>query len=157
MGTSVDNKSMHRLILGYRSGLVFFVAGMQCFLAFWLWRRYQENSTLEFNGQVATGIQNRESLIYCMPLSIINRSSYFFLESEFLRYHIYPCISRTPILKPKNKFFLFLGKNFIEKFILAFSFRHAMVTRKNLSWTFLISVFDPCLSWGRFFGSIFRL
>ena len=38
-----------------------------------------------------------------------------------------PCISRPPILEPKNKFFLFLGKNFLEKLILyflEFSFRY---------------------------------
>ena len=37
------------------------------------------------------------------------------------------CISWPPILEPKNKFFLFLGKNFLEKLILyflEFSFRY---------------------------------
>ena len=29
-----------------------------------------------------------------------------------------PCISRPPILEPKNKFSLFLGENFLEKLIL---------------------------------------
>ena len=42
-------------------------------------------------------------------------------------YRIYPWINWPPILKPKNKFFLFLGKNFLEKLILyflEFSFRY---------------------------------
>ena len=44
-----------------------------------------------------------------------------------MTYRIYLCISRPPILEPKNKFFLFLGKNFLEKLILyflEFSFRY---------------------------------
>ena len=40
-----------------------------------------------------------------------------FLE-EKLTYRIYPCISQSPILEPKTKFFLFLGENFGEKLIL---------------------------------------
>ena len=31
MGTSADSEGMHRIIMGSRSGLVFFVAGMQMF------------------------------------------------------------------------------------------------------------------------------
>ena len=48
-----------------------------------------------------------------------------------MTYRIYPGISQSPILEPKNKFFLFLGENFREKkkfYILEFSFRHAIVT-----------------------------
>ena len=43
-----------------------------------------------------------------------------------------PVYKLTPILEPKNKFFLFLGKNFLENlsFILEFSFRYTMVTQK---------------------------
>ena len=33
-------------------------------------------------------------------------------------YKSIPCISRRPISEPKNKFFLFLGENFLEKLIL---------------------------------------
>ena len=33
-------------------------------------------------------------------------------------YKLIPCISLPPILEPKNKFFLFLGENFLEKLIL---------------------------------------
>ena len=33
-------------------------------------------------------------------------------------YKSIPCISRSPILEPKNKSFLFLGENFLEKLIL---------------------------------------
>ena len=33
-------------------------------------------------------------------------------------YCINPYISRSPILEPKNKFFVFLGENFLEKLIL---------------------------------------
>ena len=32
-------------------------------------------------------------------------------------YKSIPCIGRAPILEPKNKFFLSLGKNFLEKLI----------------------------------------
>ena len=42
----------------------------------------------------------------------------FALESFTIGYRVYPCISRLPILEPKNKFFLFLGENFLEKLIL---------------------------------------
>ena len=40
-------------------------------------------------------------------------------------YKSIPCISRPPILEPKNKFFLFLCKNFLEKrlFYLRSSFQ----------------------------------
>ena len=40
-------------------------------------------------------------------------------------YKSIPCISRPPILEPKNKFFLFLCKNFLEKpiFYLRISFQ----------------------------------
>lgn len=43
------------------------------------------------------------------------------------------CISRPPILGPKNKFFIFLSENFLENvsFVLEFSFRCTMVTRKS--------------------------
>ena len=33
-------------------------------------------------------------------------------------YKSIPCISRPPILEPKNKFFSFLGENFLKKVIL---------------------------------------
>ena len=71
-----------------------------------------------------------------------------------------PVYKLTPILEPKNKFFLFLGKNFLEKliFYLRIFFQvHYGYTKKNCSELFLISVFDPCISRGRFFGPIFRL
>lgn len=76
--------------------------GCKCFLAFWFWREYQENSTQKFNGQVASRIQFRESLIYCMPLSIINRSSYFFLESKFLSYQV-PVVLMVRHCYPEDK------------------------------------------------------
>ena len=44
-------------------------------------------------------------------------------------YKLIPCISRPPILEPKNKFFLFLCKNFLEKLIF-YLIRHAIVARK---------------------------
>ena len=33
-------------------------------------------------------------------------------------YKSIPCISQPPILEPKNRFFLFVGENFLEKLIL---------------------------------------
>ena len=43
----------------------------------------------------------------------------FSVELPYFPVHkLIPCISRPPILEPKNKFFLFLGENFLEKLIL---------------------------------------
>ena len=47
-------------------------------------------------------------------------------EMQFVHVHVpylpvyksIPCISPPPILEPKNKFFVFLGENFLEKLIL---------------------------------------
>ena len=61
------------------------------------------------------------------------------LHQCHISYGIYPCISRPPILEPKNKFFLFLCKNFLEtiSFILELPFMYAMVTWKKSqqTWT----------------------
>ena len=38
-----------------------------------------------------------------------------YIITELFMYCIYPCISRPPILEPKNRFFSFLYKNFLEK------------------------------------------
>ena len=60
-------------------------------------------------------------------------------------YKLNPCISRPPILEPKNKFFLFLGKNFLEKLILyflEFSFRYYGYMKKitaSLDMKFIIA------------------
>ena len=46
------------------------------------------------------------------------------------------CINWPPILEPKNKFFLFLGKNFLEKLILyflEFSFRYYGYMKKIIA------------------------
>ena len=47
-------------------------------------------------------------------------------------YKSIPCISWPPILKAKNRFFLFLGENFLEKliFYLRIFFEVTMVTQK---------------------------
>ena len=62
-------------------------------------------------------------------------------------------------MEPKNKFFLFLGKNFLEKliFYLRIFFQVHYGYTKNLSWTFFITVCEPCVSQGGIFGPIFRL
>ena len=63
------------------------------------------------------------------------------------------CISRPPILEPN-------GKNFLEKviFYLRIFFQvHYGYKKKICPELFLMSVFDPCVSQGRFFGQIFRL
>ena len=61
----------------------------------------------------------------------------------------------TPILEPKNKFFLFLGKNFLETLIfylrIFFQVRYCY-TKKICPELFLVSAFDPCINWGWFFG-----
>ena len=53
-------------------------------------------------------------------------------------YHIYPCISQHPILEPKNKFSLFLSKNFLEKlnFYLRIFFQVRYGYTQNLSEVF---------------------
>ena len=49
------------------------------------------------------------------------------------KYRIYPCISRLPTFEPKNRLFLFLGKNFLEKtYLLSFFQVHPGYT-KNLA------------------------
>ena len=50
-------------------------------------------------------------------------------------YKLIPCISRLPILEPKNKFFVFLGKNFLENiiFYLRIFFQAPYGYMKNLS------------------------
>ena len=56
--------------------------------------------------------------------------------------------------------FLISGKNFLEKLIFylrIFFHVHYGYTKKICPELFLISVFDPCISEGRFFGPIFRL
>ena len=54
-----------------------------------------------------------------------------------LAYNSIPCVSRAPILEPENKFFLLLGKNFLEKliFYLRIFFQVHYGYTKNLSWT----------------------
>ena len=55
---------------------------------------------------------------------------------------------------------IFLGKNVLEKliFYLRIFFQvHYGCMKKNLSGTFLMPVFDLCISRGRFFEPIFRL
>ena len=70
----------------------------------------------------------------------------------------YPCIqSRLPTFEPKNKLFLFLGNNFLERLIFYLSFRYTMVTRKICPELFLISVFDPCINRGPISGPILRV
>ena len=70
----------------------------------------------------------------------------------------YPCIQcRLPTFEPKNKLFLFLGNNFLERLIFYLSFRYTMVTRKICPELFLISVFDPCINRGPIFGLILRV
>ena len=61
-----------------------------------------------------------------------------------------PCISQPFPLKPKNKFFLFLGKNFLDKLFcyLRIFFQYPMVTWKICPELFFISIFDPCKGWG---------
>ena len=49
--------------------------------------------------------------VFCFHVCLLQNSRLV------LVYCIYPCISRQLILEPKNKFFLFLGKNFLEKVI----------------------------------------
>ena len=50
---------------------------------------------------------------------------------------IYPCISRPPILEPKNKFFLFLCKNFLEKLLfylrISFQIRYGFMKKTTAS------------------------
>ena len=62
-------------------------------------------------------------------------------------YKSIPCIpvSWLPIFEPKNKLFLFLGKNFLEKliFYLQFFFQKPHGYTKNLSWTFFDLSFWP--------------
>ena len=55
------------------------------------------------------------------------------------------CISQPPILEPQNKFFLFLGKNFLAKFIfyLRVFFQVCYGYTKNLSWNFFYLSFGP--------------
>ena len=55
------------------------------------------------------------------------------------------CVSRPPILEPTNKFFLFLGKNFLEKliFYLRIFFQVCYGYTKNYSWTFFYLSFWP--------------
>ena len=70
----------------------------------------------------------------------------------------YPCIQcRLLTFEPKNKLFLFLGNNFLERLIFYLSFRYTMVTRKICPELFLISVFDPCINRGPIFGPILRV
>ena len=70
----------------------------------------------------------------------------------------YPCIQcRLHTFEPKNKLFLFLGNNFLERLIFYLSFRYTMVTRKICPELFLISVFDPCINRGPIFGPILRV
>ena len=47
---------------------------------------------------------------------------------------IYPCITRPPFGRQKNKSFLFLSRNFLEKpiFYLRIFFRYTMVTQKKI-------------------------
>ena len=66
-------------------------------------------------------------------------------------YHIYLWISPShvqldsPILEPKNKFFLFLGTNYLEKliFYLRIFFQVCYGYKKNLSWTLFDLSFWP--------------
>ena len=39
------------------------------------------------------------------------------ISTVFTPVQVYPAYKSTPILEPKNKFFLFLGKNAFEKLI----------------------------------------
>ena len=52
-------------------------------------------------------------------------------------YRIYPCISRPPTLEPKNKFFLFLWKNFLEKLLfyrrISFQIRYGFMKKTTAS------------------------
>ena len=77
------------------------------------------------------------------------------LHTVFTRVYVDP-----PILEPKNKFFLFLGKNVLQKliFYLRICFQvHYVHTKKYCPELFFISVFDPSISWGQFFGPTFKL
>ena len=78
---------------------------------------------------------------------------------------IYPCISQSRVLgippfwSQKISFPFFWVRIFLKNLflILEFSFRYTMVTWKICPDLFLNSVFDPWISWGLFFGVIFRL
>ena len=62
--------------------------------------------------------------------------NYNLISTVFTRIQVEPVYKSTPILEPKNRFFLFLGKNFLEKLILyflEFSFRYYGYMKKNYS------------------------
>ena len=70
-------------------------------------------------------------------------------------YCIYPCTSTvdpvynsTPTLEPKKCFSYSSVRIFLKNlsFILEFSLRNTMVTRKICPEFFFLSVFDPCIS-----------
>ena len=65
-----------------------------------------------------------------------------------MKYRIYPCIRRSPILEPKNKFFLFLCKNFLEKLLfylrISFQIRYGFMKKTTAS---LDVKFTSLLSW----------
>ena len=46
-------------------------------------------------------------------------------------YKSIPCISRPPILEPKNKFFLFLWKNFLFDLRISFQIRYGLMKKEN--------------------------
>ena len=60
-------------------------------------------------------------------------------------YKSIPCISQPPILEPKIEFFLFPGKNFLEKLIFSLKnfFQVHYGYTKNLSETFFDISFSP--------------
>ena len=75
-------------------------------------------------------------------------------------YHIYPCISQPPFWSPKISFSYFWLRIFLKNiFCLRIIFFQVCYDymKKICPELFLISVFDPCISRGRYFGPIFRL
>ena len=57
-------------------------------------------------------------LLFCLVIILIINQSFFKITFYLPYSPVYksiPCISRPPNLEPKNKFFLFLCKNFLEK------------------------------------------
>ena len=61
------------------------------------------------------------------------------ISTIFTPVQVDPVYKSTPILEPKNKFFLFLGKDGFEKliFYLRIFFQVYYDYMRNLSWTFL--------------------
>ena len=127
-----------RTRLKFKQSIVVDICSLFCRM--WLISTFGERQMIKQSIYIACPSSLACACVFCFHVCLLQNSRLV------LVYCIYPCISRQLILEPKNKFFLFLGKNFLEKliFYLRIFFQGSYCYMKKICpELFFISVFDP--------------